>query len=71
MIKVLANISLVVLEVVDVLEFKVVKIVLVANNLDYIDILLIESKLSNSLLIVVVIELKKRIADLIAERSIL
>ena len=55
---------------IEVLEFKVVEAVLVANNLDYIDILLIDKELSNSLLIEIIAELKDRITNLIAERFI-
>ena len=67
--KILADVSLVI-SVTEVLEFKVVEAVSVADNLERIEILSIENRLSNSLLIVAVTELKERIANLIAERSI-
>ena len=52
------------------LEFKVIGVVLVANNLDRIDILPVDRELSNNLFIIVVIELKERRADLTIERFI-
>ena len=63
------DVSLVISVVTRILEFKVVGAVLAAGDLERTGILLVDRGLSNSLLTVIVIELKERTADLTVERS--